>query len=113
MGALPFTLNLRPLDVRKHALCSKIGHREAILTHVDGAREGLALSEHGVTIRQVGHVVLAGHVAELLNSQVSDGLSGISVEGLVGRRRSVNLVEDAAQESRVGTLELSEVASLN
>lgn len=80
---------------------------------MNGAGEGLALSEDSVAIRQVGHVVLAGHVAELLNSQARDGLSGIAVKSLVGRRGSVNLVENAAQESRVGTLELSEVALLN
>lgn len=80
---------------------------------MNGAREGLALGEDSVTIRQVGHVVLAGHVAELLNSQARDGLSGIAVKSLEGRRGFVNLVEDAAQEPRVGTLELSEVASLN
>ena len=89
------------------------GHREAILTHVNGAREGLALGEHSVTISQTGHVVLAGHVSDLLDSQARDRLSGITVQGLVGRRGSVNLVEDAAQEARVGTLELSEVTSLN
>lgn len=91
----------------------RIGHREAILTHVNGAREGLALGEHSVAIRQVGHVVLAGDVADLLDGQVSDRLSGITVQSLVGRRGFVNLIEDTAQEARVGTLELSEVASLN
>lgn len=80
---------------------------------MNGAREGLALGEHSVAIRQVGNVVLAGHVADFLDGQARQRLSGISVESLVGRRRSVNLVEDAAQESGVGTLELGEVTSLN
>ena len=31
------------------------------LTHVDGAREGGALGEHGETVAQIGHVVLGLH----------------------------------------------------
>ena len=71
---------------------------------MDSTRERLGLGEDGVTIGQVGDVVLTRHVVSLMDGQVGKRLRRVGGVHLVGSGGLVNHVEGTSEEAGIGSV---------